>query len=69
MRVYALGEIVRLKSGGPNMTVASVKTEPHKIYSCTWFDSDNKYNSFDFYSHEIESKNSDPIGFKKGKIT
>jgi uncharacterized protein YodC (DUF2158 family) len=39
----AIGETVRLKSGGPHMTVDSGLQQNNKVY-CTWFDKDDKHN-------------------------
>ncbi len=35
MPVFKIGDIVRLKSGGPNMTIEG---EAHGEYVCIWFD-------------------------------
>ena len=43
------GQIVRLKSGGPKMTVESYKTgDARPLVKCTWFDNEMKlkYNTF-----------------------
>lgn len=62
-----LGQVVRLRSGGPDMTVASISTEPYVTYQCTWFDGDGKYSSCWFDCHEIDGAEN-KIGFeKKGK--
>lgn len=34
---FAVGDIVKLKSGGPDMTVNSVPEAGSKYYSCQWF--------------------------------
>jgi len=34
---FAVGNIVRLKSGGPEMTVQTSPEPPSKIYNCQWF--------------------------------
>lgn len=34
---FAVGDIVKLKSGGPEMTVRAVSTELNKNYTCQWF--------------------------------
>ncbi len=65
MSKYRLGQIVHLRSNGPNMVVASIKTEPYEIYHCTWFDSNGKYSSCEFDTHELTDGN-EIIGFKKG---
>jgi uncharacterized protein YodC (DUF2158 family) len=35
------GDVVRLKSGGPDMTVVEVEVDG-KVAICTWFDADGK---------------------------
>lgn len=34
---FAVGDIVQLKSGGPEMTVQSTPDMPSKYYRCQWF--------------------------------
>jgi uncharacterized protein YodC (DUF2158 family) len=34
---FAVGDIVKLKSGGPEMTVRAIPTEHTKQYICQWF--------------------------------
>jgi len=34
---FKVGEIVRLKSGGPDMTVRIAPEPPAKVYTCQWF--------------------------------
>lgn len=34
---FAVGDIVKLKSGGPEMTVRVIPTELNKSYTCQWF--------------------------------
>ena len=34
---FAVGNIVRLKSGGPDMTVRTVPDAPATHYECQWF--------------------------------
>jgi len=34
---FAVGDIVKLKSGGPEMTVRAIPTELTKSYTCQWF--------------------------------
>ena len=62
-QAYQLGQTVNLRSGGPSMTVASIKTQPYEIYHCTWFDNDGKYNTCDFDVHELTDHNR-KVGFK-----
>jgi uncharacterized protein YodC (DUF2158 family) len=35
--MFELGEVVKLKSGGPDMTVKAVPTATTKRYYCQWF--------------------------------
>lgn len=34
---FAIGDIVRLKSGGPEMTIQSTPEGTSKVYNCQWF--------------------------------
>jgi uncharacterized protein YodC (DUF2158 family) len=34
---FNVGDIVRLKSGGPDMAVKSLPSEKSTIYACQWF--------------------------------
>ncbi len=65
MSKHNLGQTVHLRSGGPDMTVASIKTEPYEIYHCTWFDKEGKYNTCEFDVHEIMNGKDAPVGFAK----
>ncbi len=49
---FDAGEFVRLKSGGPKMTVESY-TERLDSYRCTWF-SGAKHNSVSFKGDALE---------------
>ena len=62
---FELGQTVAMRSGGPSMTVASIKTQPYEIYHCTWFDADGKYNSCEFDIHELTDTEK-RIGFQRG---
>ena len=43
---FNIGDVVMLKSGGPNMTVEHIDDDPVLIY-CAWFDGkEKKQNSF-----------------------
>ena len=35
--IFAVGDIVQLKSGGPEMTVQTTPDPPGKYYKCQWF--------------------------------
>lgn len=34
---FAIGDLVKLKSGGPDMTVKSLPTQTSSTYTCQWF--------------------------------
>jgi uncharacterized protein YodC (DUF2158 family) len=36
-KAFAVGDIVKLKSGGPEMTVQRIPEPPHRSYHCQWF--------------------------------
>ena len=52
---YKPGDLVRLRSGGPDMTVVSVTTEPSEEYKCSWFDGDGKYGWSEFSVYELQA--------------
>lgn len=46
---FNIGDVVRLKSGGPLMTVTDCYTEYTKTHVlCTWFTEERKPQSYDF---------------------
>ncbi|HLO60933.1 MAG TPA: DUF2158 domain-containing protein [Bacteroidales bacterium] len=45
-QIFKSGDVVKLKSGGPDMTVENYVTDD-KV-TCVWFDSKNNYNDGDF---------------------
>ncbi len=48
---FQLGDVVRLKSGGPEMTVEWVGVDGftnQPVIQCKWFDSDNKLHTQGF---------------------
>lgn len=47
-----IGDIVRLKSGGPKMTVTAVEDEQ---VSCTWFDRNGKPHSGAYIAATVEA--------------
>ena len=53
-----VGEIVRLKSGGPAMTVVATgaRAEPG-VVECAWFDRDNAYAAASFPPRALERVN------------
>lgn len=54
---FAKGTVVRLKSGGPTMTVVDLGEYDFKtdVYLCRWFDAKNEPKSETFGEAEIES--------------
>ena len=44
MNTFKTGDIVQLKSGGPNMTVSSFDSEEEE-YDCCWFNGKKKESS------------------------
>lgn len=47
---YQKGDLVRLKSGGPLMTVESI--EEDQVY-CVWFDEEDKPQGDDFHPDQL----------------
>lgn len=37
MEKFKIGDVVKLKSGGPNMTVTDTDLDPGESYWCQWF--------------------------------
>ena len=50
---FAVGDIVKLKSGGPEMTVQTLPDSPIKYYKCQWF-AGKKLESGNFPADSIE---------------
>jgi uncharacterized protein YodC (DUF2158 family) len=48
---FNVGDVVRLKSGGPNMTVNNASSS---MIMCTWFDSSNVYHHRYFNQGALE---------------
>jgi uncharacterized protein YodC (DUF2158 family) len=48
---FNVGDVVRLKSGGPNMTVGNASSS--RII-CTWFDASNVFHSQEFDQGALE---------------
>ena len=60
MAEFKLGDTVRLKSGGPLMTIESI--DEYEIATCVWFDKKVLSSSqFNFTSIEIENEDLDFI--------
>ena len=55
---FKTGDVVRLKSGGPNMTVTDYNVYGHrsteKLYLCRWFDEKHKPAELTFKEEELE---------------
>ena len=46
---FAIGDLVRLKSGGPDMTVTYVSTMAHGVFcAVSWFDDSGKRDMHEF---------------------
>jgi uncharacterized protein YodC (DUF2158 family) len=54
--LFSLGEIVRLKSGGPKMTISHfIKSTTHiQMVCCTWFDVDNILHREEFEQNQLQ---------------
>jgi uncharacterized protein YodC (DUF2158 family) len=41
---FKIGDVVKLKSGGPHMTITGTSVGPDRptLFSCSWFDKDNR---------------------------
>lgn len=50
------GDVVRLRHGGPKMTVSIVGIEncPVEAVSCKWFDTDNILHEEEFFVRELK---------------
>lgn len=51
---YNIGDVVRLKSGGPKMTILGTDGAPD-VFACKWFDRNGKLNSDSFNASIIEA--------------
>jgi uncharacterized protein YodC (DUF2158 family) len=54
---FKIGDVVRLKSGGPNMTVSGYDVYGYndtKKYLCRWFDEKHKPSELTFLDEELE---------------
>lgn len=52
MSTFKVGDIVRVKSGSPVMTIVSCN--PGNYYNCTWFSTDGKQQCNDFPGDALE---------------
>lgn len=49
------GDVVRLKSGGPAMTVGSVAENQGRVYCyCLWFDQNDVLSKHEFYKEALK---------------
>ena len=53
MSGFKAGDVVRLKSGGPKMTVEVPNTQ-FGFVACTWFSDRNKHESANFSAEALE---------------
>lgn len=53
---FAIGDIVKLKSGGPEMTVKTLPTDRSENYTCQWF-AGKKLESGSFPPDSVELVN------------
>lgn len=67
MSDFQLGDIVRLKSGGPEMVIKDHSAQGEDIFICHWFN-ENNINEDSFYDYEIEKIKKGMPTFKKEDI-
>ena len=60
-----LGKVVFLKSGGPPMTVRSMK---ERGVQCEWFDKTNRLRTRDFVEHSLTGRQPLPSGKPAGLL-
>lgn len=51
---FNIGDIVRLKSGGPKMTILGIDGD-ESTYACKWFDRNGRLNRDSFQASTIEA--------------
>ena len=59
----ARGDIVKLKSGGPKMTISGFYVHQNQVY-CDWFDGGTRHKST-FSIHVLEYAVDADLGFRK----
>jgi len=65
---FNIGDVVRLKSGGPDMTInGEVQGTTHLTYSCQWFDADEKSQNGQFQAASLEPPSSGPFRIEVGR--
>ena len=50
---FKIGDIVRLKSGGPKMSVANIHDAPDRVF-CEWFGTDGTPMTRPFHADTLE---------------
>jgi uncharacterized protein YodC (DUF2158 family) len=69
---WKVGDVVQLKTGGPQMTVQSVDHVLDKSITCSWFDKANKLQNAAFAAESLVKPEDMPkieISFAKPKET
>ena len=52
---FNIGDVVQLKSGGPNMTITRLPDSGETQYSCTWWNLPlSKYDEHDFLEEALQ---------------
>ncbi len=62
---FSSGDVVRLKSGGPRMTIVNFDTK-NGCYRCTWFEKDNERKYGCFEPEIIEPDDDGPLEIQMG---
>lgn len=55
----SVGDLVRLKSGGPSMTVNGFSSDPEERVICAWFDDSDHYHERTIFSRALRVANED----------
>jgi len=58
--MFKIGDTVRLKSGGPLMTVTEFDNTDKKV-SCSWFDKSEKENKGSYPADAVEADDGGPV--------
>ena len=69
MLEFKVGDVVKLKSGGPKMTITNIS--PKNEVSCSWFDGNEKKNErfpLNTLSKNIEETSKEDIYDEKGVL-
>ncbi len=51
---FDIGDVVRLKSGGPKMTILGTDGAPD-VFACKWFDRNGRLNKDSFEARTIQA--------------